>query len=450
MSGGILIAGAGLAGSLLAVLLRGLGLPVTLLERRADSRSGPSEAGRSINLALAERGWAGLERAGLRERVLAEAVPMHGRLVHDRRGATDFQPYGLTGREAIYSVHRARLNRTLLEAAVQAGAEVHFEQRVVAVDLEQRRVNTRHEADGRSRSYAFDLLIGADGAGSAVRQAVLTASGGVARLDLLEHGYKELSIPPAADGDYALAPNALHIWPRQDYMMIALPNADRSFTATLFLPNEGPVSFAALSAPGRFAPWFEAEFPDAVPLLPDRIREFHAHPTGTLGTLRCPVWHSADRALLIGDAAHAIVPFHGQGMNCAFEDCVTLSELIERHGPRWHEVLPRFVALRRENAQAIAEMALENYREMRADVADPQFLHKKRIERRLAERHPRRFVPRYTLVSFTRIPYALAYARGRIQDELLQRLAGVGGDGSDQDLSAIDREIEARLAPLDG
>lgn len=426
----ITIAGAGLAGSLLAVLLARRGHPVRLLERRADLRREQVAAGRSINLALAARGMRALEHAGVLAEVLADAVPMRGRMVHDRDGRTQLLPYAVDEVQAIHSVHRGRLNQRLLDAAQAHGAEIRFEQRLLAVSPERRRL-LLESPDLSRRVESFEVLIGSDGAGSAVRDALDTHHGEVSSFEPLAHSYKELTIAPAAHGGFALEANALHIWPRRSHMMIALPNPDASFTATLFLPNRpapddpAATSFAELATPAAVQALFERDFADAIPLVGDFQAQFLANPTGWLGTLHCPRWHDRDRILLLGDAAHALVPFHGQGMNAAFEDCVALAELLDLHAD-FDAAFAAFEAERKPNAAAIARMAVENYREMRDDVAHPRFVLRKALERQLNLRFPGHFIPRYTQVTFMHLPYAEALARGERQAALLDTLlAGV-------------------------
>jgi kynurenine 3-monooxygenase len=415
----ITLAGAGLAGSLLAVLLRQRGFPVELIERRADPRLQTSGQGRSINLALAERGMAALRMAGLESLVLPEAVPMRGRMIHDREGRQQYQSYSADGTQAIWSVSRHGLNVTLLKAAAAAGATLRFGQRLAAVDLSARALTIVDENGGPPRRESYAVLIGADGAGSAVREAIAKRSGETPRVEPLGHAYKELAIEPVA-GEYALEPNALHIWPRQDFMLIALPNADRSFTLTLFLGNE---AMAALDSEARVREFFVREFPDACALMPDYAEQFQRNPTGSLATLYCEHWSDGAAALILGDAAHAIVPFHGQGMNCAFEDCADLAARLEAEPSLpWPELLRAVVEARRPQARAIAAMALENYREMRDSVADPDFQRRKALEHALGQRFPGRYRSRYEQVSFTTTPYATAYAAGLAQAELLSDL----------------------------
>jgi kynurenine 3-monooxygenase len=444
----ITIAGAGLAGALLATLLAKQGWPVQVLERRPDPRVKGFEGGRSINLALAERGLNALRQAGLTEAVMAQAVMMRGRMVHPSSGDTQLLRYGRDDSEVIWSVHRGRLNMSLLDAAEAAGARLRFDARVTGVDFGQRRLNLVDETDGREEELSFDLLIGADGAGSAVRQAMDRETELGERFEALDHGYKELEIPPKADGGFLLEPNALHIWPRGNYMCIALPNTEKTFTVTLFQPLQGEPSFAKLPDTKAAHAFFERQFADALALIPDFDEDWSRNPVGNLGTLRLERWRLDERAVLIGDAAHAMVPFHGQGMNCAFEDCVALARHIEQ-GRDWHEIFEAFEGERRPNAEAIQQMALENYIEMRDKVDDADFLLRRQLERVLAERHPGRFVPRYSMVTFMRIPYSVAWARGEIQRGILMDCCEGKARIEDVDLDRADALVKARLETLD-
>lgn len=418
----ITIFGAGLAGALLATLLARRGLAVDVYERRPDPRVRGYEGGRSINLALAERGMAALRAAGLEAPVLAQAVMMRGRMVHAVDGATQLLRYGRDDSEVIWSVHRGRLNLTLLDAAEAAGARLHFEQRLVDADFDAGTARLRDEPSGRAYVIEAPAMIGADGAGSALRQAMAQVADLGERFEPLGHSYRELEIPPAADGGWRIEPNALHIWPRGGYMCIALPNAERTFTVTLFLPNEGDPSFATVRTVDEGRAFFARDFADALPLIPDFDADWQDNPVSPLGTLRLDRWRIGGRALLIGDAAHAIVPFHGQGMNCAFEDCVALDALLA-DATCVEDAFARFEATRKPNADAIADMAVENYVEMRDLVDDAGFLLKKQVERALAELLPGRFVPRYSLVSFTTTPYAEAKARGAAQWAIVEEIA---------------------------
>lgn len=422
MTDRIVIVGAGLAGSLLALFLARRGFSVHVFERRPDPRRQAYAGGRSINLALAERGMHALRRAGLEKDILAQAVMMRGRMVHHLDGSTQLLRYGRDDSEVIWSVHRGRLNLTLLQAAEAAGAQLHFEQRLMSVDFEASLACLCDESRHVEYTVEAPVIIGADGAGSALRAAMNAVQPLGERFEALTHSYKELEIPPQANGDWSIEPNALHIWPRGGYMCIALPNVERTFTVTLFLPNEGDPAFSQLQTAAQVRDFFARDFADAVPLIPNLESDFQENPTGVLGTLRLQRWHLDGQALLIGDAAHAILPFHGQGMNCAFEDCVELDDLIEQ-SQDYSNVFRLFEQKRQINANAIADMAVENYVEMRDLVDDPEFLLRKQIERALAERHPGIFVPRYSMVTFSRIPYAQAKARGAVQWAMVERLA---------------------------
>jgi kynurenine 3-monooxygenase len=416
------VIGAGLSGALLAVLLARRGLRIDLYERRADPRQGQPESGRSINLALAARGIRALERAGVMERVRPLLIAMRGRMVHELAGGTTLQPYGQREHEVIWSVGRADLNRLLIdEAARHATVRVRFNQQCLGADLQHDRLHFRDHASGGVHETALTPTIAADGAGSAIRASLASAGRLAVREDWLDHDYKELSIPAVA-GSHALEPHALHIWPRGGFMLIALPNTDGSFTATLFLARTGAASFASLATPEAVAAFFAREFPDAVPLMPRLLEDFTHHPQSQLGTVHAASWHSGGRVLLLGDAAHAIVPFHGQGMNAAFEDCVALDALFDRHDG-WEELFADFERARRPDAAAIAQMALENYVEMRDAVRDPGFLRRKSLAMALEQRFPDRFIPRYSMVMFhPEIPYAEALRRGAVQDEILAEL----------------------------
>jgi len=417
----IAIIGGGPAGSLLAILLARRGLAPVVIERGPRFTHEAPRGGRSINLALAARGIAALRRAGIEAEIAKLMIPMRGRMVHDLAGAQRFLPYGQQATEVIYSVSRATLNTLLYELAAQRhGVEYRFDEQCVGVEGDGAPIIESH--DGARRRLEVDVALAADGAGSEVRRA-LTASGAItAREELLDHGYKELRLA-GRGGAFALDANALHIWPRGGFMLIALPNPDRTFTATLFLPHRGEPSFASVGANEARA-LFEREFADAVPLIPALERDYEEHPVGILGTVHCRPWSFANRVLLVGDAAHAIVPFHGQGMNAAFEDCAVLDELIGRHGADWSAIFNAFEAERAPNARAIAEMALENYREMRDEVRDPKFELRAALSFELERRFPGRFIPRYSMVMFhPEISYAEAQRRGALQTRILDELS---------------------------
>ncbi|HSC08326.1 MAG TPA: NAD(P)/FAD-dependent oxidoreductase [Steroidobacteraceae bacterium] len=445
----VTIIGAGPAGSLLGIFLARRGFVPTLYERRPDMRRTSIAAGRSINLALADRGIHALGRAGVLELVRPLMIPMRGRLLHDENGATSLQRYGQDDTEVIYSVSRGELNKRLMSEVERAcGQPIHFNQNCRGADFARGTLTLLDETSGATRELRDAPVIGADGSSSALRSSMISAGFATASEDVLSHCYKELSIAPGAGGRHQLDANALHIWPRGGFMLIALPNIDGSFTATLFLPATGPVSFAALDSPRAVTDLFARHFPDARPLIPDLEEDFFAHPTGTMVTVRCAPWHAAGKLLLIGDAAHGIVPFHGQGMNCAFEDCAHFDTLLDGH-ERWEKLFVRFERDRKPNADAIATMALENYVEMRDTVRHPKYQLQKALSLELERRFPRRFIPRYSMVMFHHeIPYGTAYERGQVQQQVLEELSA-GIERPEQVVwERAARLVDRRLPPL--
>jgi kynurenine 3-monooxygenase len=450
IEGPVNILGAGLCGSLLSVMLARRGHEVTLWERQQDPRTTKATAGRSINLALAARGIRALRHAGVFDDVASLLVPMRGRMIHHPDGSTELQPYGTHEHEQIYSVSRTELNRLLLDCAERVhDVTLRFGNRVVSFDPASHEVLLQSNNDAEPRVLRASPLIAADGAGSVVRRAYGSDSVIAPREDLLAHGYKELSLPADADGGFQLATNALHIWPRGGFMLIALPNPGGDFTLTLFLPNDGEPSFASLDTPAAVDAFFRREFADIYPLLPHLQEEFAANPVGILGTVRCQRWHDRDM-LLIGDAAHAIVPFHGQGMNLAFEDCVLLDSEVAAADGNWPRVFAAFERQQWPNGNAIADMALDNYVEMRDRVRDPQFVLWKSLAFEFERRMPDRFIPRYSMVMFhPEIPYAVARQRGAAQQALLQRISAGASSIDDIDLDAAEALILAELPALD-
>lgn len=416
----VVIIGGGLAGSLLAIFLARRGIFVEVYESRSDLRKTKVDAGRSINLALSDRGIAALKRVGMDDYMLAKAVPMRGRMIHLPDGATTLLPYsGRTG-EYINSVSRSGLNAALIsEAEKYAEIRFFFNERCKGADFETATVEF---ASGRKINA--ETIIAADGAGSAIREALKAAIPKMkTEQNFLDHGYKELHIPPA-DGlnKFLLEPNALHIWPRHQFMMIALPNFDGSFTCTLFLAHKGNPSFSSLNDEQSLIAFFQQEFSDALKLMPSLVKDFFNNPTGELGTLRCNPWHLDGRALLIGDAAHAMVPFYGQGMNCAFEDVCVLDSLIEKYGFDWTKVFSEFEQLRMPQASAIQQMAEENFYEMRDATADPVFRRKRELETLLEQKYPDYF-SKYSMVTFREeLPYTRARDLGNAQDRLLMEI----------------------------
>ncbi len=449
------IAGGGLAGALLAVMLGRRGIPVTLLERRPDPRLQAPDSGRSINLALAARGIRALQQAGLMKQIHPLMLPMRGRMIHepDAGSAPHLLPYGQRQAEVIYSIGRAALNRVLIGAAAQLPlVQMRFETTCDELDPVRGTLTFLDSRTGSHITLENSVTIVADGAGSLLR-GTLARAGHVAVTELpLEHDYKELHIP-ARNGEYALRPDALHVWPRHGFMLIALPNRDRSFTATLFLPRTGDPGFDTLSSEAAVRKFFNREFGADAALIPDLGAQFRNHPQSRLGTVHTNPW-SCGSVLLLGDAAHAIVPFHGQGMNAAFEDCAVLDSMLASGsagdpGPDWAATFAKFDSKRRQDAQAIAEMALENYAEMRSAVLDARFLRQKAWALQLERLYPGRFIPRYAMVMFhPEISYSEALRRGRVQQEILDSLDAqrpADAVGVPQQLSSVQLVRAAQL-----
>jgi len=437
----ITIIGCGLAGALLAVLLAKRNYQVSVFEKRPDMRKIDISAGRSINLALANRGIAPLEAAGVMSEIKPILTSMVGRMIHDDKGNQNLQKYGQTEQEVIYSVSRGDLNKILMDKAEQSGhVKLIFDADISKIDVNENKIF--YSDSENSHEHEFQRIIGADGAGSITRKALQQLYDDVESefsTEPLDHGYKELTFP-SQKGDYAIEPHALHIWPRGEFMLIALPNEDKSFTVTLFLPQQGKTSFETLDSEEKVAQFFNTYFADAKKLLPDLNRQFVENPTGKLATVRCNRWHWQDKILLIGDAAHAVVPFHGQGMNCAFEDCLELVKQLDSEDDNWTKIIPQFASLRKHNADAIADMALENYIEMRSSVRDKKYLLKKELAFKLEQQFPHHFIPRYSMVMFHHLPYSDAYKRGKIQQLILEQLTQ-----DQRDITTVDMKLAARL-----
>jgi kynurenine 3-monooxygenase len=447
----IAIVGGGLVGSLLAIFLRRRGYNITVFERRPDLRTSTLQAGRSINLALSTRGIKALEECGLGNIISTIAIPMHGRMMHDPLGKLSFLPYGKEG-QYINSVSRSDLNGLLMDAAERQGAKFLFGHRCVHINIQETQISwTLTPVDGpldtlmpgQVTTQTFDMIIGADGAFSAVRGALQFTDRFDFSQDFIEHSYKELHI--TSEAGISLERNALHIWPRESFMMIALPNPDGSFTCTLFLPFEGDRSFASLDTPSKIESFFKDMFPDAYALMPNLLDNFQSNPTSSLVTMKCFPW-VRNNTMLIGDAAHAVVPFYGQGMNAGFEDCRILNQLLDTHHDNWNEVLPLFQSQRKVDADAIAQLALDNFIEMRDLVADEEFLLRKKIEARLHTLFPARWIPQYSMVTFRDdIRYSEAYATGqkqkRIMDEVM-RMPGIPANWENLDFAAIVSKLD--------
>jgi kynurenine 3-monooxygenase len=441
--------GAGLNGPLLALGLVRRGFRVEIYERRPDIRRVRISAGRSINLALSTRGIHALTEARLWNEMHKITIPMKGRMMHSATSELTFQPYGKNDAEVIHSISRADLNIALLNAAEAGGVLIHFQQRCTGIDLQTGTLYVRDERKGGDRTIESNVVIGCDGSASAIRGEMLKLSRFNLSQQYLDYGYKELTIPAGPNGTHVLETNALHIWPRGNYMLIALPNVDGTFACILFLPFEGPDSFAQLSTRSAVIEFCRSRFPDAISLMPELADNFFANPTGAMVTIKCSPWNVDGSALLLGDAAHAIVPFFGQGINCGFEDCTCLLELLDRYGADWELVFKAFEEARKINTDAIADLAVENFVEMRDRVADPRFLFRKKVELALEAKYPRLFVPKYSMVTFHRIPYVTALRRGQVQDVMLTELCDGINRIEELDWSKADRLTRSELTPLE-
>ena len=424
-----ILIGSGLAGGLLGAYLGRRGYDVDLYERRTDPREGNIVGGRSINLAVSTRGIHALEQLGIADDVLKHAIPMRGRMIHDKSGSLHFAPYDVDPKKCINSIGRAALNTTVIEAAQRyPNVRVHFNHQCTDVDLESATAQLLDTETTNTSAVRGDAVIGVDGAFSAVRQSMQK------KLEKFEydesylaHGYKELTIPPSPDGSWQMEKNALHIWPRKSFMMIALPNPDGSFTCTLFWEFEGPRSFATTKTDDEVCEFFREEFPDAVPLMPALLEDFKQNPTGSLVTIRCAPWSYKDKVALVGDAAHAVVPFYGQGMNAAFEDCVVLDKCLAEFPEDRQRAFADYFARRKENTEALANLAVQNFIEMRDKTASKAFRAKKKLDHLLEGVLPGIYLPLYTMVTFTRMPYTTAAKRARFQNGIVYgSLFGVG------------------------
>lgn len=446
----IAIAGGGLVGSLLAVILSKKGHEVDIYERRRDPRRADFVGGRSINLALSDRGWKALELGGVADEVRKLAIPMYRRVMHDTEGNLSFQPYGKEN-QAIYSVPRGGLNKLLLEQAdLNDHVRVFFDTRVKDIDLKSNTLHLENMETGEKRQETYDRVFGTDGAFSAIRNRLMRTDRFNFEQRYLDHGYKELSIPPNPDGSHKIETNALHIWPRGEFMLIALPNQDGSFTCTLFFPYEGEHSFEKLTSSEEIERFFKEQFGDAVPLMPTLVEEYHENPTSSLVMISCSPWNYEDKVMILGDAAHAIVPFYGQGMNSGFEDCSIFIEMLEAAGDDWTKTFPAFAKKRQPEADGILELALRNYIEMRDSTADPMFLLQKKIEKAFNAKHPDKWIPLYSQVTFSHIPYDIALANGMKQDAIMKRVMDRDDIhevwDSEEIEQAILAELEAQIA----
>ncbi|MFT3981538.1 MAG: NAD(P)/FAD-dependent oxidoreductase [Ferruginibacter sp.] len=440
----VTIIGAGLVGSLLSIYLSKRGYKVTIYERRPDMRKEAIIAGRSINLALSDRGIKALEEVGIMDDIRQIAIPMHGRQMHNADGSSAYQAYGKEG-QFINSVSRGELNKKLMDLAEANGVEIFFHHKCEHIDWKKKEVT--FENNFQLSTFSFQLLFGSDGAYSAARlNHQLQHDRFQYQQYYIDYGYKELLIPPASNGDFAMEKNALHIWPRGNYMLIALPNMDRSFTCTLFFPFEGNPSFASLDSKEKVNAFFESNFADAVAMMPGLAEDFTNNPTSSLVTVKCFPWVRNDAFALIGDAAHAIVPFFGQGMNAGFEDCSVLNGLITKHADDWNKILPEYEELRKPDADAIADLALNNFVEMRDKVADPKFLLQKKIEGRFSAKYPSKWIPAYSMVTFSpQIRYSEALQKGNAQQKIMDEIMSINNIDASWDSEETEQLILSKL-----
>ena len=420
----VTIAGAGLVGSLEAIYLAKRGFQVEVYERRPDMRKVELSAGRSINLALSARGWNALKAVGVDQDVEKMAIPMYKRVMHAVDGSLTDQQYGQDG-EAIYSVSRGGLNQLLMNlAGEQENVNMHFNYKCIDVDLKSASATFEHN-DGNQKNVDADMIIGSDGAYSVIRSKMIKQDRFQYSQHYIEHGYKELTIPANFDGTHKLEVNALHIWPRGSYMLIALPNMDGSFTCTLFFPYEGEYSFNSLQTEQQVYGFFKEVFPDTLDLIPNLVEEYFQNPTSSLAIMRCNPWTVDDKVLLIGDAAHATVPFYGQGMNAGFEGCFVLDQLMQKHGEDWNACFDEYSKIRKPDGDGVQDLSMHNFIVMRDKTADPKFLLQKKIELHFSKKYPDKWLPLYSMVSFSTIRYSEAWKIGQQQEKLMQKVMDV-------------------------
>ena len=436
----ITIVGGGLVGSLLAVFMAKRGHTVHVFERRPDPRKTDVYAGRSINLVVSHRGWTALRAAGVEEAVQRIVVPVYARMTHDRDGKLTRLPYSIDER-AIHSVSRGELNKVLLtEAEKLPNVTLHFDHRCTGVDLDTATCSFHDEVEGDNIAVRADVVLGADGAPSAVRQEMMKGRFNFSQ-SFIEHDYKEVAFPPNPDGTPQMDPNCLHIWPRRQFMMMGLANTDGGFTGTLFMPHEGEYSFDTIQDEQDLMRFFEAHFKDAIPMLPDLAEQYFRNPQSNLAIIRCAPWTHKDKVALVGDSAHAIVPFYGEGMNSGYEDCKVLNDLLNEHGDDdWGTVLDAYGKARKPNGDAIADLSLRNFVEMRDLVADPRFILRKKIEGRLQQRHPDKWLPLYSQVKFSDIPYVDAWNEGLRHDRIMEEVLAMPGIEERWDSEEVERK----------
>jgi len=434
--------GAGLTGPLLATYLAQRGHSVEIYECRPDMRKESISAGRSINLALSARGNHALKEVGLYDKIKLNTIPMKGRMIHDLDGSTHLQPYGQKENEVIFSVSRAQLNMELMTWAEETGnVTIRFNHQLISADLEQNKLMFQLSDSLEEIELSFTRVIGCDGSASILRKSIVEKADVQYVKKPLGHGYKELTIPPLESGEFQIEPNALHIWPRGNYMLIALPNNDCSFTCTLFFPMAGATSFKTVKTEKDILDLFQSQFPDAIKLMSTLVEDFQSNPTGDLASVYCKPWHFGDKALLIGDAAHAVVPFFGQGMNASFQDCSALAQLMDQIEDDWPAIFNAFSSTQVKNGHAIADMAIENYLEMRDHVNDTEYKKRRNVELKLERMFPGRFIPRYSMVSFHQIPYSEVYQRGRKQFKIIDDVLKADPSGQSIDKAMVEKML---------
>ncbi|HMB64085.1 MAG TPA: NAD(P)/FAD-dependent oxidoreductase [Eudoraea sp.] len=435
----IAIVGSGLVGSLLALYLRKHGHTVTVFDRRPDLRT-VSFSGRSINLAMSNRGWKALREAGIEDDVKKMAIPLKQRAMHLNDTPVYFQKYGKDG-EAIWSISRGLLNRSMIDFAEEAGVNFRFNEKVWDVDLPKAQLFTGETEKGHWETYDFDIVFGCDGAFSRVRHKMQRRSRFNYSQDFIDVGYKELTIAPNQDGTHKMDKNSFHIWPRGRFMFIAMPNLDGSFTCTLFLPFEGDVSFERITNNEEARTFFGTHFPDVMGDIENLSSDFFKNPTSAMVTMKCYPWTYWDKVALVGDSAHAIVPFYGQGMNAGFEDIYVLRKLMEMHGDDWEAIFQNYQKIRKPNADAIAELSYRNFIEMSSKTADPKFLLQKKIEKHFSSKYPDKWIPVYSRVTFSDRPYAEALEYGDEQEGIMKKVMAIPDIDKKWDAPEVEKKI---------
>lgn len=441
----IAIIGSGLVGSLLAIYLRKRGHEVTVFDRRQDVRK-VEFSGRSINLAMSNRGWSALDKVGIEEEIRKIALPLDKRALHVNEKPVYFQKYGKEG-EAIYSISRGVLNRKMIDLAEETGAKFRFEEKVWDVNLAEAKIYTGESEKAEWQEYQFDIVFGADGAFSRVRHKMQRRSRFNYSQNFIDVGYKELTIPANEDGTHKLDNSSFHIWPRGEFMLIAMPNLDGSFTCTLFMPFEGEISFENINTEADSEKFFSEYFPDIKSDISNLTRDFFKNPTSAMVTMKCYPWTYWDKVALVGDSAHAIVPFYGQGMNAGFEDISVLDDLIEKHGDDWELIFKLYQESRKPNTDAIAELSYRNFVEMSTKTANPNFILRKKIEKHFADKYPEKWIPLYSRVTFSDKPYADALAIGDEQRDIMDEIMNIQGIEDKWETEEVDKLILKLLQP---